>query len=318
MPRQVPVSVAIPVYNGGSLLAGAIESVLDQTVTPVDFRVYDNASTDGSAALAARLLTPASVVTSENNLGAVANFNRAVEGATQPYFMWLSADDRLAPSFVEKALVELESDPEAPACLTSIQFIDAEGAPLYIQADAELASTRPRERIRPFLRRRRWTEFYCLYRTAALRRSPLAMDRHGSDVLLTWWFLLRGPFAVSDEPLLQYRVTNTKTMEEMTESLAPGSRPDSWLKVKMWLDLWRLAGDADVPARVRRTARQELSLVLLGTAWWYHLAEDVTLRWPWLRQLAGRFITLPRVARPRPVRDERPRFRALPRRRHSR
>lgn len=298
----VPVSVAIPVYNGMPYLREAIESVLAQTVTPQEFGVFDNASTDGSAPLASELLGSGSLVESPTNLGAIANFNRAAHAASQPYFMWLGADDRLAPSFIERALSILEESPEAPACLTGVQFIDGAGQPTYVQLDRELASATPRPRLRAFLRRRRWTEFYCLYRTDALRRSPLVLPVHGSDVLLTWWFLVRGPLAVTDELLLEYRVHTTRNVEDVTEAITPGAPRTHWLKVRMWAALWRMAGEPDVPARVRRTARQELALLPFSVAWWFHLAEDVTLRWPWLRRQVSRVITLPTSAKPRSAR----------------
>lgn len=314
----MPVSVAIPVYNGMPYLREAIESVLGQTVAPAELRIFDNASTDGSAAVAAAMLPPGAVVVSDQNLGAVANFNRALLAASQPYFMWLGADDRLAPAFLERALAALEASPSAAACLTAVRFIDGDGVYFYDQVDHELASVDPRTRLRPFLRRRRWTEFYCLYRTEALLGSPRVLPVHGSDVLLTWWLLLRGPFAVIDERLLDYRVAGVKSVEEVTENLAPGSSREHWLKIRMWMALWQMTGDPQVPASTRRVARQELASVLLGTAWWYHLAEDVTLRWPWIRRLIGRFVTLPRVARPREVSGEPRRLRRVLRRRRSR
>ena len=46
---SVRVCVAISVRNGEQFIAEAIESVLDQTHTDLELRIYDNLSTDTSA-----------------------------------------------------------------------------------------------------------------------------------------------------------------------------------------------------------------------------------------------------------------------------
>ena len=73
----------------------------------------DNASTDQTREIAESML-PGAVRTAETNLGAVANFNRAVEEASGEYFAWLAADDLLAPAFLERALPALEAVPPRP------------------------------------------------------------------------------------------------------------------------------------------------------------------------------------------------------------
>ena len=130
-------------------------------------------------------MLPGAVRTAESNLGAVANFNRAVEEASGEYFAWLAADDMLAPAFLERALPALEAAPTAPACLTAIRFVDVDGRPQGEQRDPELSSADARVRLRSLLRRPRWTEVYSLYRRSALLASPRFRDAWGADVILT-------------------------------------------------------------------------------------------------------------------------------------
>jgi len=272
------ISVAIPVYNGERYLAEALGSALGQTLRPSETLVFDNCSTDTTRQVAESLLPAGDVRVSTANLGAVANFNRAVQESRGTYFAWLAADDRLAPEFLESCLRALEQAPEASACLPGIRFIDPEGRPQEVRDDPLLADPRPAVRLRAFLRRPRWTEAYCLYRRDALLASPMLRDEYGTDVLLTWWFLLRGPLAVVTDPLLEYRLYPQKTVAEMAATLNPDARHVHWRKVRIWRGLWQATGAPDVPARTRWAARRELLGGLCHRDWVGHVYDDVRLQ----------------------------------------
>lgn len=271
------MSIAIPVYNGEDYLGEAIGSVEQQTRAPDELLVFDNSSTDATYDIARARVGEAQVRRSETNLGAVGNFNRAVEGATGEYFAWLGADDRLAPGFVERSLEALRARPEAAACLPAIQFIDPDGARLGVQRDPELASADARTRLRSFLNRPRWTEVYCLYRRDVLLTSPMFQPEYGADVLLTWWFLLRAPLVVIDEPLVEYRTYPVKSADATAESLNPTATRRRWLMTHLWHSLWRQAGAPGVDRRVTRTARRELVRCLWHRQWLKHVAWDFYL-----------------------------------------
>lgn len=271
------MSIAIPVYNGEGYLGEAIGSVEQQTRAPDELLVFDNSSTDATYDIARARVGEAQVRRSETNLGAVGNFNRAVEGATGEYFAWLGADDRLAPGFVERSLEALRAHPEAAACLPAIQFIDPDGARLGVQRDPELASTDARTRLRSFLNRPRWTEVYCLYRRDVLLTSPMFQPEYGADVLLTWWFLLRAPLVVLDEPLVEYRTYPVKSADATAESLNPTATRRRWLMTHLWRSLWRQAGAPGVDRRVTLTARRELVRCLWHRQWLKHVAWDFYL-----------------------------------------
>lgn len=280
MEEPPTVSVVIPVFNGAEHLGEAIESVLGQTRPPAEILVFDNASTDSSRQVALGLLPPSAVTTYEENAGAVANFNRSAAGASGDFVLWLAADDRLAPHHLERCWEALAADPTSPACLPGIQFIDVDGEPLRVHTDRELGSDDPATRLRSLLRRPRWTEFYCLYRAEALRASPMVMPDFGADVLLTWWFLLRGPMTVLDEPLLQYRVYPSKSMTEMAAALGSGVQAEHWRKIRLWRRLRDMTRDPSVDPGTARVARRELVTCLGHHTWIGHLAEDVMYRWP--------------------------------------
>lgn len=268
------VSIAIPVFNGERYLRESLASALAQTRPADEVLVMDNASTDQSREIAESLL-PGAVRTAETNLGAVANFNRAVEEASGEYFAWLAADDLLAPAFLERALPALEAVPTAPACLTAIRFVDVDGRSQGEQRDPELSSADAGVRLRSLLRRPRWTEVYCLYRRSALLASPRFRDAWGADVILTWWFLLRGPLLVLDEPLLDYRVYPVKTVDMTAASLNPGAARRRWVMLGLWRALWHETRASDVDRATARRARRELLLAVVHRHWIKHLAYDV-------------------------------------------
>lgn len=285
------VTIAIPVFNGADHVEGAITSALAQTV-PVEVRVFDNASTDDTAKLAESLLSPDAVATAPENLGAVENFNRAARETTGEFFAWLAHDDRLRPEYVETCLAAFAAVPDAPACLTGVQFTDPAGSPTRVHVDLNLAASDAQTRLRSYLRRRRWTEAYALYRRDWLDRSPLFSAEQGADVLLTWWFLLRSPLAVVAEPLLEYREYPLTSVDQSTAKTAaaidPGAGRVHWHKARMWRRLRAMTREPDVDPAVARVARRELLLLATwpGVVFW--VVDDVLDRWPGVDRLLRR------------------------------
>src|SRR4051812_25092162 len=69
------ISVGIPAYNESRYIEEAITSVISQTRPADEILVFDNASTDGTDRIAARLLSDGAVRRASNNVGAAENFN---------------------------------------------------------------------------------------------------------------------------------------------------------------------------------------------------------------------------------------------------
>jgi glycosyltransferase involved in cell wall biosynthesis len=90
-PATVPVSVVIPAYNREALLRRALESVLAQRPAPAEIIVVDDASGDGTAAVAEEL--GARVIRHDRNAGEGAARNSALAAATQPWLALLDSDD---------------------------------------------------------------------------------------------------------------------------------------------------------------------------------------------------------------------------------
>jgi glycosyltransferase involved in cell wall biosynthesis len=106
------VSVVVPVYNGGSHLAAAIESILSQEHRPFDIIVVDDGSTDATPSVIAGF-SDRLVSVRQDNGGPGAARNAGTARATAPFVAFLDADDLWLPATLTHQLACLEADSEA-------------------------------------------------------------------------------------------------------------------------------------------------------------------------------------------------------------
>lgn len=270
------ISIGIPVYNEVRYIEEAIRSVLDQRRPADEVLVFDNASTDGTDDVAAALLPQGSIRRAEINVGAVENFNRAVREASGEYFAWLAADDAFRPDYLARTAEMLDMHPEVDAAFSYVEYFDNDGHVLYHDRAHGLNEPSARRRIRSYLRRVRWCEVYSLYRREALLDSPMFAPAYGGDVLLGWWFVLRGTIRVIEEPLLRKRVDDRDRSDAaMIKALgAKAGRRTRGNRAGLWRALWRESARPGIPADVTRIARRELLLAAVGRHWLQSFAAD--------------------------------------------
>ena len=116
--RPPKVSVAVPVYNGQSYLAAAIRSVLAQNFADFELIVCDDASRDGSLAIAASFADPRiRLLTNEKNLGFGGNWNRCLSEAQGSYIKILPQDDLLHPGCLQSQVEAFERDEKGALAL---------------------------------------------------------------------------------------------------------------------------------------------------------------------------------------------------------
>jgi GT2 family glycosyltransferase len=106
---QTPsISVIVLNYNGTDWIERCLGSLLTQTIfSQCEIIVADNASSDGSGALAAKILAAwpnGRYVDNGSNLGYCEGNNRAAEGAAGEYLFFLNNDTWLQPDCLEKLL----------------------------------------------------------------------------------------------------------------------------------------------------------------------------------------------------------------------
>ncbi len=105
------VAVVIPNWNGGPWLAGCLEALAAQTVTPDEVVIVDNGSSDGSPALAAGCGVPVRVLELGRNTGFAFAANRGIEAVGAEAVAMLNTDVVLTPEWLARMTAVLASDP---------------------------------------------------------------------------------------------------------------------------------------------------------------------------------------------------------------
>jgi len=109
--NEPPISVIIPCFNYGRYLEEAVDSVLSQTFQDFEIIVVDGGSTDGETLRTLRSLQkPKTKVYFRKGPHLVGdNRNFGISRSHGKYICCLDADDKLKPTYLEKALFLLET-----------------------------------------------------------------------------------------------------------------------------------------------------------------------------------------------------------------
>jgi hypothetical protein len=109
------VDVVIPCYNYGRYLEGCVSSVLSQNVAGIRVLIIDDASSDGSQAIARALAASdprVSFISHARNMGHIKTYNQGIDWLEGDYFLLLSADDLLVPGALERATRIMDDNPD--------------------------------------------------------------------------------------------------------------------------------------------------------------------------------------------------------------
>jgi glycosyltransferase involved in cell wall biosynthesis len=212
------VGIGLPTHNGERYIREALDALLAQDYPDIRLFISDNASTDGTPEIcleAARHDDRVAYRRSEQNTGAVGNFNRTFELAAGEYFMWAADDDRWHPSYVRRCVEALRANERAVMATTGLRFIDETGqlidADYSIFDNPDLSSDSVRERAAVLVRRGGWYQIYGVARRVAIERSRRLRDVYGPDVGLVMELALQGPIASVPDVLFWYRQYQART-----------------------------------------------------------------------------------------------------------
>jgi glycosyltransferase involved in cell wall biosynthesis len=176
-PPPMPLSVILPNYNHGDLIARALYALLNQMPSASEIIVIDDGSTDDSVAVIESLQRQHSsirLIRNTTNQGIVASVKYALAVATGEYLLFASSDDYVLPGLFAHALAGLTADPRAAFFCSGVALVDANNQVIGIRPVT--APQRGCGYLSPADVRRviRGTDFWALGTSTVYRRRLLA------------------------------------------------------------------------------------------------------------------------------------------------
>jgi len=202
----VSATFLLPVYNGAATLAEAVESVLAQDDPEFELLLIDDASTDGSAAIADRYSSRdprVRAVIHQRNSGLASTLNEGLELASNELVLRMDQDDVSLPM---RLRVQREFMEAHPAVAVAGSWVFHMGAEQRFDRLVELPTTS--RSIAERLQREN-----CLYHPSVAMRRSVVIDLGGyrsefhnaEDYEL--WLRVSHEYDLANvaEPLLRYR-----------------------------------------------------------------------------------------------------------------
>ena len=109
------IDIIVPCYNYGRFLSDCVTSILEQPVQDLRVLIIDDASQDDTNAVARSLVDidpRVFLISHSQNQGAINTYNEGISWASADYMMILSADDRLTPTALGRAVTILDGNPD--------------------------------------------------------------------------------------------------------------------------------------------------------------------------------------------------------------
>ncbi|PQV62865.1 Glycosyltransferase involved in cell wall bisynthesis [Abditibacterium utsteinense] len=126
------ISVVVPVYNRGARIQKTLDSVLQQTLAPVEILVIDDGSSDESAAWIENHYRGEKTlrVIRQENQGVAAARNRGLQEARGQYIAFLDHDDVWRPDKLKRQLEVALRHPDAAVIYSLWRDVDGNAMPL--------------------------------------------------------------------------------------------------------------------------------------------------------------------------------------------
>lgn len=256
MPGKDPnISVVIPCYNAAPFLRESIESVLRQTLSPLEIIVVDDGSTDESAAVAEAYGAPVRVLRQENQGESVAR-NRGIEESRGEWIAYLDADDIWETRKLELQVATLgQSDivlvHTGWYCFGDKEGIDSENA-LSMDGHYELETMLNEGVVLP---------------SSAMVRADLSVrfptwTRHGEDVIYFAELSMLGGFSHVDCPLVGWR--QSMTQQHKGQDHFARQYRSRW----QWVESIESRVGAERVAQLKRAIRVDLVEKKMRMAYW--------------------------------------------------
>lgn len=275
------VSVVLPNFNHARYLPVALDAILTQSLPPLEVLVFDDASTDDSAAVVeayGRRHPTVQLFRSSENRGPVAWMNRGLQLARGDYVFFSAADDAVLPGFLERSVGLLARHPEAALCSSLSRVIDAAGADQGIYRNPVVrtreACLTPAEALRALMSIGPWfMGNTTVYRRAALQAaggfdpelrsfcdgflSQALTLRHGACFIpeaLACWRRTGSGFAHADSQQWQQRFRLRMRAAQLMRTVHADAFPPEY--VRFWEGECRFAAGVAASRALRQRQRE--------------------------------------------------------------
>ena len=129
MDKTPRISVLMCVYNGEEYLREAVESILNQTFSDIEFIIVDDGSTDNTETILDSFDDPRILRSRNNeNIGLTRSLNKGLAMARGEYIARMDADDISLPERLAAQVAFLDEHPEIGVLGSAVQVIDARGS----------------------------------------------------------------------------------------------------------------------------------------------------------------------------------------------
>ena len=120
---KMAISVIIPAYNAATYICQAIDSVLTQSLQPIEILVIDDGSSDETALLVEKYYHPVRLL-KQKNLGVSAARNLGIREARGEFVAFLDADDVFIESTKLEKQLEIIIDKNCDIVMSGWQIVD--------------------------------------------------------------------------------------------------------------------------------------------------------------------------------------------------
>ncbi len=285
-------SVCIPIRNEASWLAGAIQSVLDQSFDDFELIIGDNASDDEIKDVIATFDDPRLVHHRFDELVLVnESWNRTIDLCRGEWVHPLSADDRMQPFCLERIAEQIDAFDDRGIVLVAgaVRRVNPQGEPDDIgMLDERQRRPLPKRVIAGGLHDasswlvanaapgiQPWMPGALAFRSSTIAGSGLFRPEMelSADFELVLRIAAYGPVVYIDEPLLDYTVRgNSATHRFVAEDLRRGDR--TTMNERAWLAVLRIHEDRrKVSDEEKAVIRAAIARQLLQRAVWQRRVE---------------------------------------------
>ena len=220
MKRDLKIACVIPSYNHARYVREAIQSVLQQSLSPEKLVIIDDGSKDDSVEVIRAIKDPRIHLIVQENQGAHAALTRGLELSMDCDFISvLNSDDRYHPARFSRCVALFERYPETQLVCSRIRLIDESGKPVGQRDSRQRRLNRIWARIRPktdaavalsYGNFTKTTSNFFFRRGAITEFRPY---RYVHDYFAALTVAFRSSIGLVHEELLDYRVHSANTIK---------------------------------------------------------------------------------------------------------